>query len=89
MDEHGLGPNGGMLYCIEYLEANFDWLEEQLRAAGLLAGDAYVVFDIPGQVELSSDHASLKNIIGKLEKLGFRVRNSAPVYAVSNGCDVV
>ncbi|KAG8739342.1 hypothetical protein FRC10_005768 [Ceratobasidium sp. 414] len=74
MEEHGLGPNGGMLYCMEYLEANFDWLEEQLRAAGLLAGDAYVLFDVPGQVELSSDHASLKNIIGRLEKIGFRVR---------------
>ncbi|KAG8707952.1 hypothetical protein FRC09_001527 [Ceratobasidium sp. 395] len=73
MEEHGLGPNGGMLYCMEYLEANFDWLEEQLRAAGLLAGDAYVVFDVPGQVELSSDHMSLKNIIGKLEKIGFRL----------------
>lgn len=89
MDEHGLGPNGGMLYCMEYLEANFDWLEEQLRAAGLLAGDAYVVFDIPGQVELSSDHASLKNIIGKLEKLGFRVRGFGSVPAVTNDCDVV
>ncbi|KAG8700279.1 hypothetical protein FRC08_004792 [Ceratobasidium sp. 394] len=73
MEEHGLGPNGGMLYCMEYLEANFDWLEEQLRVAGLLAGDAYVVFDVPGQVELSSDHTSLKNIIGKLEKVGFRL----------------
>lgn len=74
MEEYGLGPNGGMLYCMEYLEANFDWLEEQLRSAGLLFGDSYVVFDVPGQVELSSDHHSLKNIIGKLEKLGFRVR---------------
>ncbi|KAB5595052.1 Cytoplasmic protein [Ceratobasidium theobromae] len=73
MEEYGLGPNGGMLYCMEYLEANFDWLEEQLRSAGLLFGDSYVVFDVPGQVELSSDHHSLKNIIGKLEKLGFRL----------------
>ncbi|KAL5639131.1 hypothetical protein ACGC1H_006599 [Rhizoctonia solani] len=73
MDEYGLGPNGGMLYCMEYLDANFDWLEEQLRTLNLLNGDSYVVFDIPGQVELSSDHASLKNVVGKLEKLGFRL----------------
>ncbi|CAE7138129.1 unnamed protein product [Rhizoctonia solani] len=73
MDEHGLGPNGGMLYCIEYLDANFDWLEEQLRTLNLLNGDSYVVFDVPGQVELSSDHGSLKNVVGKLEKLGFRL----------------
>ncbi|CAE6443015.1 unnamed protein product [Rhizoctonia solani] len=73
MDEHGLGPNGGMLYCMEYLEANFDWLEEQLQSQNLLNGDSYVVFDVPGQVELSSDHGSLKSIVGKLEKLGFRL----------------
>ncbi|KAH7334496.1 cytoplasmic protein [Rhizoctonia solani] len=73
MDEHGLGPNGGMLYCMEYLDANFDWLEEQLRALSLLNGDSYVVFDVPGQVELSSDHGSLKSVVGKLEKLGFRL----------------
>ncbi|CAE6447486.1 unnamed protein product [Rhizoctonia solani] len=73
MDEHGLGPNGGMLYCMEYLDANFDWLEEQLRTLNLLSGDSYVIFDVPGQVELSSDHGSLKNVVGKLEKLGFRL----------------
>ncbi|KAG8730848.1 hypothetical protein FRC11_005652 [Ceratobasidium sp. 423] len=73
MDEHGLGPNGGMLYCMEYLDANFDWLEEQLRSQNLLNGDSYVVFDVPGQVELSSDHESLKSVVGKLEKLGFRL----------------
>ncbi|KAF8334517.1 hypothetical protein F5887DRAFT_650264 [Amanita rubescens] len=28
MDTYGLGPNGGMLYCMEYLDANFHWLEE-------------------------------------------------------------
>ncbi|TFY75914.1 hypothetical protein EWM64_g8097, partial [Hericium alpestre] len=31
MNEHGLGPNGAMLYCMEYLEANYDWLEDRLR----------------------------------------------------------
>ena len=28
--ELGLGPNGGLLYCMEYLEANLDWLRERL-----------------------------------------------------------
>lgn len=52
MQEFGLGPNGGMLYCLEYLEANFDWLVEELAK---VKAD-YVVFDLPGQVELSTDH---------------------------------
>jgi len=70
MNEHGLGPNGGLLYCMEYLEANFDWLEERLRELGK---DAYVLFDLPGQVELSTNHDSLKNIVEKLTKSGFRL----------------
>lgn len=70
MEEHGLGPNGGMLYCMEYLEANFDWLEESLKTLGK---DAYVLFDLPGQVELSTNHDSLKRIVEKLTKIGFRV----------------
>jgi hypothetical protein len=74
MDEYSLGPNGGMLYCMEYLEANYDWLEEKLKELGK---DVYVLFDLPGQVELSTNHNSLKNIIGKLSKSGFRVRNIA------------
>lgn len=71
MEEHGLGPNGAMLYCMEYLETNFDWLEEGLQELGK---DAYVLFDLPGQVELSTNHDSLKRIIAKLTKIGFRVQ---------------
>ncbi|KAF8631675.1 hypothetical protein AX15_002261 [Amanita polypyramis BW_CC] len=70
MDTHGLGPNGAMLYCMEYLEANFDWLEEKLNELGT---DAYVLFDLPGQVELSTNHESIKNIVNRLTKAGFRL----------------
>ena len=30
MDEMGLGPNGGLLYAMEYLVDNMEWLEEHL-----------------------------------------------------------
>ena len=35
--------------------------------------DDYILFDLPGQVELSTNHPSVKNIIRKLSKSGFRV----------------
>ncbi|KZV73877.1 cytoplasmic protein [Peniophora sp. CONT] len=70
MEAHGLGPNGGMLYAMEYLEANFDWLEEKLAELGK---DAYVCFDLPGQVELSTNHDSLRRIVQRLTKIGFRL----------------
>jgi GTPase SAR1 family protein len=81
MTEHGLGPNGGMLYCMEYLEANYDWLEDRLKELGK---DAYVLFDLPGQVELSTNHNSLKRIIEMLGKSGFRVRDPLYSYALIN-----
>ncbi|KAJ2936862.1 hypothetical protein H1R20_g289, partial [Candolleomyces eurysporus] len=70
METHGLGPNGGMLYCMEYLEAIFDWLEERSKELG---PEAYVLFDLPGQVELSTNHDIVKNITRKLVKGGFRL----------------
>ena len=46
MEEFDLGPNGGLVYCMEYLLANFSWLEDKLRQLG----SQYVLFDCPGQV---------------------------------------
>lgn len=36
MDREELGPNGGTLWAMEELEANFDWLEERLEDCGPL-----------------------------------------------------
>lgn len=42
MNEFGLGPNGAMLYCMEYLEKNMDWL---LDALTVLANATYPLSD--------------------------------------------
>jgi GPN-loop GTPase len=41
MDHEGLGPNGGIVYALETLEANFDWLRDGLSRLG---GSSYNVF---------------------------------------------
>ncbi|RHZ74165.1 hypothetical protein Glove_227g149 [Diversispora epigaea] len=69
MEELKLGPNGAMMYCIEFLEKNFDWLEEKLKALG----ESYILFDFPGQVELFTHHNSVKVIIEKLQKLSYQL----------------
>ncbi|PKY03382.1 hypothetical protein P168DRAFT_305665 [Aspergillus campestris IBT 28561] len=69
MSEDRLGPNGGVLYAVEEVEQNFDWLEEGLKELG----DDYILFDCPGQVELFTHHSSLRNIFFKLQKLGYRL----------------
>ncbi|XP_074971118.1 GPN-loop GTPase 2 [Phalacrocorax aristotelis] len=69
MENLKLGPNGGLIYCMEYLEANFDWLQEKLAA---FRGH-YYLFDCPGQVELYTHHEALKNVFAQLAKWNFRL----------------
>ncbi|QCE16457.1 GPN-loop GTPase 2 [Vigna unguiculata] len=71
MVEHSLGPNGGLVYCMDYLEKNIDWLEAKLEP---LLKDHYLLFDFPGQVELFFLHSNAKNVIMKLiKKLNLRL----------------
>ncbi len=58
MESMNLGPNGGLVYCMEYLLHNFEWLEERILSKmtsislekGSTALLSYVIFDCPGQV---------------------------------------
>lgn len=72
MADEELGPNGGVLYALEELEHNKEWLEEGLKGLG----EDYVLFDCPGQVELFTHHPSLRNVFFRIQKLGYRVRFS-------------
>jgi len=69
MDTLKLGPNGGLLYCMEYLEKNMDWLEKELKSIK----KKYLLFDFPGQVELYTHHNSVRNIVAQLQKWDFRL----------------
>lgn len=69
MDGLGLGPNGGLIYCMEYLEANLDWLQEKMQQFK----DYYFLFDCPGQVELYTHNCSVRNILAQLAKWNFRL----------------
>lgn len=61
----GLGPNGAMIYCMEFLEANIGWLVTKI----LEKKCKYFLIDMPGQVELYTNHHSLKSIIKQLHSL--------------------
>jgi GTPase SAR1 family protein len=73
MDSMQLGPNGALLYCLEYLEENIEWLLDKLASPELK--DKYLLFDFPGQVELYTNHTSLRNIVTLLtsNKHSFRM----------------
>ena len=48
MDEYHLGPNGGLVYCMEFLSKNFEWLSDKIKS--MLEEDKYLLIDCPGQV---------------------------------------
>lgn len=63
------GPNGGLVFCLEYLLQNVDWLHEQLGEDV----DDYFLFDCPGQIELYTHLDVMKKLIQLLESWEFRV----------------
>lgn len=63
------GPNGGLVFCLDYLVENSDWLQEQL-GEGV---DDYFLFDCPGQIELYTHLNVMKRLIELLHSWDFRV----------------
>ena len=45
------GPNGGLVYCMEYLIENID---EFMADINDFADESFFIFDCPGQIELYS-----------------------------------
>ncbi|KAL8837963.1 MAG: hypothetical protein Q9170_002335 [Blastenia crenularia] len=69
MADEALGPNGGVLYALEELEHNVEWLQKGLEGLG----EDYVLFDCPGQVELFTHHEALRNVFFTIQKFGYRL----------------
>lgn len=75
MEELDYGPNGALVYCMEFLLENIDWLEEQVADFN----DDYLLFDCPGQIELYSHLPVMKDVARSIGKLGY---NIAAVFLV-------
>ncbi|MES1921495.1 GPN-loop GTPase 3, partial [Bonamia ostreae] len=58
-----LGPNGSLVFCMEYLVENIDWL---LDSIGNYEDD-YILFDCPGQIELYSHYPVMRQIIDQIK----------------------
>lgn len=77
-EELHFGPNGGLVFCLEHLIENSDWLREQLCGGTETEGigdpdDDYIIFDMPGQIELYTHLNTGKELARLLESWNFRV----------------
>ena len=70
MEEYGYGPNGGLVYCMEHLYSNSEWLRDEIDQAG---EDEYFILDCPGQIELYSHLPVMRNLAQLLVSWGYRV----------------
>lgn len=68
-EELEYGPNGGLVYCMEYLLENISWLGDELGDYD----DDYLVIDCPGQIELFSHFTIMKDLVSFLQKAGYQV----------------
>ena len=77
MEATQLGPNGALVYAMEFLaEHGAEWLDEELAG---FADDDYLLLDLPGQVELYSHVPALQRVVAALRAHDFRV---CAVYCV-------
>ncbi|RDA85622.1 hypothetical protein CP532_3529 [Ophiocordyceps camponoti-leonardi (nom. inval.)] len=77
MTEVGLGPNGGLIYCFEFLLENLDWLTDALDS---LTEEYLIIFDMPGQIELYTHIPVLPTLIRFLSQPGALDIRTAAVY---------
>ncbi len=90
MEELEFGPNGGLIYCFEYvlnpgnlaeyryLLNNLDWLDDELGAYE----DDYLIIDCPGQIELYT-HVPLLPRLTNYLSIHLNFRTSA-VYLIDS-----
>jgi hypothetical protein len=74
MDEMGLGPNGGLIYCFEFLMENLDFLTDPLEE---VTEDYLIVFDMPGQIELYTHVPILPGLVKTLMHGSLNIRMCA------------
>ncbi|KAI0021317.1 GPN-loop GTPase 3 like protein [Xylariomycetidae sp. FL0641] len=67
MEEMHLGPNGGLIYCFEFLMENLDFLTDSLDS---LTEEYLIIFDMPGQIELYTHVPILPSLARFLTRSG-------------------
>ena len=81
MSEVGLGPNGGLIYCFEFLLENLDFLTEALDP---LTEEYLIIIDMPGQIELYTHIPILPTLVKHLTRTGSLNVNLCATYLLES-----
>ncbi|MCJ1312963.1 ATP binding protein [Agyrium rufum] len=77
MEEMSLGPNGGLIYCFEFLLENLDFLTEAIDP---LTEEYLIIIDMPGQIELYTHIPVVPTIVKHLTQAGALNVNLCAAY---------
>ncbi|XP_004348321.2 transcription factor FET5 [Capsaspora owczarzaki ATCC 30864] len=80
MEECQLGPNGSLIYCMEWLLNHITYLTDELDG---YADNSYFLFDCPGQIELYVHLPIVPRIVQLLDQ---RFVRSATVFLLDSQC---
>lgn len=65
MEELHLGPNGGLIYCFEFLMENLDFLTDKMED---VTEEYLIIIDMPGQIELYTHVPIIPQLIKHLTR---------------------
>nr|CCA30170.1 hypothetical protein NCLIV_069420 [Neospora caninum Liverpool]CEL71285.1 TPA: hypothetical protein BN1204_069420 [Neospora caninum Liverpool] len=69
-EELHLGPNGALVYAMEFLQERIDWLESQFADFG---EDELFIIDCPGQIELYTHLSLMAELCNSIQSWGIRL----------------
>jgi len=58
-----LGPNGSIVFCMEFVASHMQWLADRINR---VEASAYIIIDLPGQVELVTHYTTVSSIVAAL-----------------------
>ena len=81
MEEVGLGPNGGLIYCFEFLLDNLEFLTE---AVDPLTEEYLIIIDMPGQIELYTHVPVVPQLVKHMTRTGALDVNLCATYLLES-----
>jgi len=81
MEEIGLGPNGGLIYCFEFLLDNLDFLTEAIDP---LTEEYLIIIDMPGQIELYTHIPVVPTLVRHMTRSGALNVNLCATYLLES-----
>ena len=81
MEEMGLGPNGGLVYCFEFLLDNLEFLSEAIDP---LTEEYLIIIDMPGQIELYTHIPIVPQLVKHMTRTGALDVNLCATYLLES-----